>query len=245
MKKEKIIEKLRDDEHYYGDFGKQFLSNSNIKTLLSNPLDLHKPQKSNPNFIVGGYFHTAILEPDKVKNFKIIETTSRNTKVYKEMSGGEMCLIQHEADMVESLVQKMMENDVCRDLIQPVLADVEYEVPGITTLFDLQWKGKADILNHEEELVVDLKTTSDLDKFRWNAKKYNYDSQAYIYRELFGYEMVFVVIDKKTSRIGIFDCSSDFYRSGKDKVEKAAEAYDLFYKTDGFNPHQYFINQTL
>ena len=135
MKKEEIIDKLRIDEHYYGDFGKQYLSNSNVSTLLTNPLELHKPQKSNPNFIVGGYFHTAILEPDKVKNFKIIETSSRNTKVYKEISGGELCLLQQEADMVEWLVQKTMENDVCRDLIQPVLADVDYEVPAITTLF--------------------------------------------------------------------------------------------------------------
>jgi len=245
MKKKDIIEKLRIDEHYYGKFGKQFLSNSDIKTLLTNPLELHKPSKSNPNFLVGGYFHTAILEPDKVKNFKIIETSSRNTKVYKEMSGGELCLIQQEADMVEHLVQKMMDNDVCRDLIQPVLADVDYEVPGITKIFDVQWKGKADILNHEEELIIDLKTTSDLDKFRWNAKKYNYDSQAYIYRELFGYEMVFIAIDKKTGRIGIFDCSPDFYSSGRDKVEKAVEAYDLFYNTEGFEPQQYFINLTL
>lgn len=188
MNKEQILEKLRDDEHYYGEFGKQYLSNSDIKTLLSNPLELHKPSKSNPNFLVGGYFHTAILEPDKVKNFKIIETTSRNTKVYKEMSGGELCLIQHEADMVEWLVEKIMENDVCRSLIQPVAANVEYEVPGIAELCETMWKGKADILNHEEELIIDLKTTSDIDGFRWNAKKYNYDSQAYIYRELFGYE---------------------------------------------------------
>ena len=245
MKKKDIIEKLRDDEHYYGEFGKQFLSNSDISTLLTNPLELHKPSKSNPNFLVGGYFHTAILEPDKVKNFKIIETGSRNTKVYKEMSGGELCLIQQEADMVEYLVQKMMDNDVCRDLIQPVLADVDYEVPGITKIFDVQWKGKADILNHEEELIIDLKTTGDLDKFRWSAKKYNYDSQAYIYRELFGYEMVFIAIDKKTGRIGIFDCSPDFYNSGRDKVEKAVEAYDLFYNTEGFEPQQYFINLTL
>jgi hypothetical protein len=245
MKKKDIIEKLRDDEHYYGEFGKQFLSNSDISTLLTNPLELHKPSKSNPNFLVGGYFHTAILEPDKVKNFKIIETSSRNTKVYKEMSGGELCLIQQEADMVEYLVQKMMDNDVCRDLIQPVLADVDYEVPGITKIFDVQWKGKADILNHEEELIIDLKTTGDLDKFRWSAKKYNYDSQAYIYRELFGYEMVFIAIDKKTGRIGIFDCSPDFYNSGRDKVEKAVEAYDLFYNTEGFEPQQYFINLTL
>ena len=38
-----IYDKLRDDEHYYGDFGKQFLSNSDISTLLKNPKELHKP----------------------------------------------------------------------------------------------------------------------------------------------------------------------------------------------------------
>ena len=54
MKKSEIIDKLRDDDHYYGDFGKQYLSNSNIKTLLSNPENLHKPIPSNPNFIIGG-----------------------------------------------------------------------------------------------------------------------------------------------------------------------------------------------
>ena len=245
MTKEEIIEKLRCDEDYYGEFGQQFLSNSNIKTLLSNPLNLHTPMKSNPNFLVGGYFHTAILEPNKLKNFKIIESTSRNTKKYKEISGGELCLLEQEVDMIESLVENVMDNNVCRDLIHPTVADVSYEEPGITELFGQMWKGKADILNHEEELVIDLKTTSDLERFRWNAKKYNYDSQAYIYRELFGYEMVFIAIDKKTGRIGLFDCSPDFYNSGKEKVEKAAEEYSLFYKTEGFEPCQYFINETL
>ena len=51
--------------------------------------------------------------------------------------------------------------------------------------------------------------------------------------------------DKKTGQIGIFDCSTDFYKSGMNKVEKASEAYDLFYKTEGFDPSQYFINKTL
>ena len=40
MSKEEAIEKLRDDEHYYGKFGKQYLSNSDISTLLTNPLAL-------------------------------------------------------------------------------------------------------------------------------------------------------------------------------------------------------------
>lgn len=246
MKKEEIIDKLRIDEHYYGEFGQQYLSNSNIQTLLKNPLDLHKPMKSNPNFIIGGYFHTAILEPDKIKNFKIIESTSRNTKNYKEISGGELCLLQHEVDMIEELVQKLMDNDVCRGLILPHQDHkVTYEEPAIGEISGQMWKGKADILNHEEQLIIDLKTTSDLNRFRWNAKKYNYDSQAYIYRKLFGYELIFMAIDKKTSQIGLFDCSTDFYESGKQKVDKACEMYELFHETEDFKPQQYFINETL
>ena len=243
MKRKEIIDKLRDDEHYYGEFGQQYLSNSDIKTLLSNPLSLRKPVKNNPYFLIGGYFHTAILEPDKLKNFKIIESSSRNTKKYKEISEGEVCLLEHEVDQVEALVQLVMENDVCRDLIHG--KNCKFEEPQITELFNQLWKGKADIVNHDEKLIVDLKTTSDLDNFRWNAKKYNYDSQAYIYRELFGYEFIFIAVDKKTGRIGLFDCSDSFYNSGMDKVEKASHEYDLFYNTEGFDPQQYFINETL
>ena len=243
MKKTEVIQKLINDEDYYGEFGKQYLSNSDIKTLLNNPLELKQPSKPIPAFLVGGYFHTAILEPDKLKNFKIIESTTRNTKAYKEISQGEMCLLQHEVDQCEVLVEKIMDNRVCRDLIHG--DDVEFERPEITDLFGNKWKGKADIVNHSEKLVIDLKTTAELDKFHWSAKKYNYDSQAYIYRELFGYEFIFIAIDKKTSQIGLFDCSTDFYKSGMNKVEKASEAYDLFYKTEGFDPSQYFINKTL
>ncbi len=243
MKRKEIIKKLKIDEHYYGEFGKQYLSNSDIKTLLTNPLALKEPSKTNAHFLVGGYFHTAILEPDKIKKYKIIETSSRNTKVYKEMSGGEMCLLQHEVDLIDNLISTMLNNKVCRDLISE--EDSEYEIPEITELFGQMWKGKADVVNHSEKLIIDLKTTSDLDNFKWNAKKYNYDSQAYIYRKLFGYEFVFIAIDKKTGQIGLFDCSDNFYRSGEEKVEKASEAYDLFYNTEGFDPQQYFINQTL
>ena len=42
MKKEDVINKLREDEHYYGDFGKKYLSNSDITALLTNPLALGK-----------------------------------------------------------------------------------------------------------------------------------------------------------------------------------------------------------
>ena len=240
-----IYEKLRNDEHYYGDYGKQFLSNADISTLLKNPRDLHKPRPSSPAFLVGGYFHTAILEPDKLNRFKIIDATTRNTKKYKEISDGEICLLQHEVDKIQLMTETMMSNDVCRDLIKPVLAEVDYEEPRVGKIFDNMWKGKADIINHDEKLVIDLKTTADIDKFRWSASKYNYDSQAYIYSTLFGYEMIFIVIDKETRQVGIFDCSPEFYKRGEEKVRQASAAYDLFYKTEDFDHNQYLINQTL
>ena len=245
MKKDEIIERLRNDEDYYGDYGNKFLSNSHISKLLKNPMSLYDKTPDNPNFKIGGYFHTAILEPDKLKSFKIIDASTRNTKKYKEISGGEICLLQHEVDMIEVMVEKMMANDICRDLIQPVLGNVQYEEPGIVRLYDNMWKGKADIINHDEQLIIDLKTTSDIEKFRWSASKFNYDSQAYIYRHLFGYDMLFIAIDKNTHQIGLFDCSPNFYKSGKEKVEKASEIFDLFYKNEDFDPLQHLTTTTL
>ena len=243
MNKQEVLKALQDDTNYYGDFGKKYLSNSDISTLLTNPLALGQKMANRPAFLVGGYFHTAILEPDKLKNFKIVEATTRNTKAYKEISGGEMCLLKHEVDQIELMTEKMLSNEVCRDLIRS--GNVEYEQPEITELEGQMWKGKADIVNHDEKLIIDLKTTADITKFKYSASKYNYDSQAYIYSKLFGYEMLFIVIDKNTHQIGIFDCSPEFYARGKDKVERAVQAYELFYKSEDFDPKQYFLTKTL
>ena len=243
MNKEKILQRLCNDEDYYGEFGNKYLSNSHVGKLLKDPLRAFEPSKPSPAFLVGGYFHTCILEPDKLEKFKVVKSTTRNTKAYKDVAGGELCLLQHEVDTIELMRDKVMANDICKDLI--TLGNVEYEKPMITELFGNQWKGKADIVNHDERLIIDLKTTSDIDRFRWSATKFNYDSQAYIYSRLFGYEMLFMVIDKETLQIGLFDCSPDFYSSGEDKVRKATDAYELFYKTDDFDSKQYLITKTL
>ena len=243
MKKADILKKLTDDKHYYGSFGKKYLSSSDVGTLLSNPLALGQEQKKTAAFLVGGYFHTTILEPDKLKKYKVIPSTTRNTKLYKEMSDGELCLLQHEVDKIELMSDKMLNNDICKGLIQGDW--VEYEKPMITKIGKYMWKGKCDVLSHGDKLVIDLKTTADINKFRQSAFRYNYDAQAYVYRKLFGYDMLFIVIDKNTHQIGMFDCSDEFYSSGQDKVERAMEAYDLFFKSKDFDPKQYFISKTL
>ena len=238
----KIIAKLKQDEHYYGDYGKQFLSNSDISVLLKNPSLLRKDKPKTTAMVIGGYFHTAILEPDKLKSFKIIQSSTRNTKTYKEMSGGEICLLQHEVDKIELMQEAIMDNKICKELIN---GNVEYEVPGYTEILGNNWKGKADVINHDEKLIIDLKTTSDIDKFKWSASKFNYDSQAYIYSKMFGYELVFIVIDKNSHQLGLFDCSDKFMHSGSNKVARAVQAYEEFFVNGGGDFSQYYISKTL
>ncbi len=243
MNKKNILKKLKDDKHYYGDYGKKFLSNSDIGTLLSNPLALGSEVKSSPAILIGSYFHTALLEPEKLKDFKVIAAATRNAKVYKDESEGELCLLQSEVDMIKSMTDKILDTQMCIDLINK--KDCEYEVPMVTELFGNKWKGKADVVNNTEEFVIDLKTTADINKFRTSAFRYNYDSQAYIYNKLFGYDFMFIVIDKNTNQVGLFECSEEFYRSGERKVERASEVYNLFFKDKDFDPSQYFISETL
>ena len=243
MTKKEILKRLKNDEDYYGEFGQQYLSNSHIMTLLKNPLSLHEPSRQTPAFLIGGYFHTAILEPDKLKKFKIVKSNTRNTKVYKEISDGELCLLQHEVDQIEIMVDKVLANNVCKDLIRG--EKVEYEVPGISEIEGELWKGKADIINHDERIIVDLKTTSDIDNFRYSASRYNYDSQAFIYRKLFGYDLLFITIDKQTHQIKICECSDAFYEKGRKKVQEAVAQYKLFFKSPEFDPKQFFKTEIL
>ena len=246
MTREEIIKRLENDAECYGEFGRQYLSNSDIKTLLSNPLMFKQNTEKTVPMLVGGYFHTLVLEPEKLKSFKVVQSSTRNTKIYKEISDGELCMLQKEADMCELMSEALLANDVCKEMIKGNgNSNIEYEVPGLLELEGHTWKGKADILNHDLQLIIDIKTTSDLNKFRKSAYTYNYDSQAYIYRKMFGYDMVFMAIDKSNNHIGVYDCSENFLISGNDKVARAIEAYELFYQNDSFDPKQYFINETL
>ena len=122
--------------------------------------------------------------------------------------------------------------------------DNDYEVPMIKKIKGVLWKGKADIVN--QHVLIDLKTTSDINKFKWSARDYNYDSQAYIYEQLFGKPLIFLVVDKTTQSLGMFEPTVEFIERGERKVEQAMQIYDNFF---GDNPpdsiDNYYINKQL
>ena len=56
------LEKLKDDDHYYGEFGKNFLSNSDIITLLNDPKTFRKPKDFTKPMLIGRYYQSSYEE---------------------------------------------------------------------------------------------------------------------------------------------------------------------------------------
>lgn len=236
------INMLRDDENYYGEFGKQFLSNSDIKTLLSNPADFKKSIEETPALIKGRYFHQAMLEPHKLDEWEFSSCASRNSAKYKSEVAGRgvsFLMLEREKTEVERWVRIMKSN---LDMYDEVYADTsEFEKPGLVQLNGLWWKGKADVL--AKDCIIDLKTTSSISDFAYSAKKYNYDSQAFIYQTMFKRPLVFFVVDKQTGQLGRFDTSDAFVERGKHKVEQAIEVFERFYGEDAIEDAKNFVIQ--
>jgi len=242
---DKIVDRLRDDNEYYKGVGKMYLSNSDIGVLLSNPREFGKTREDNKNFMEGRYFHQSILEPEKAALTPFVEASSRNTNLYKDyLKANDLpfCMLKGEVEEIDALVSTIKSNIYFFD---EIYKDGNlFEEPAIGEIQGSMWKGKADIVT--DEMIIDLKTTSDIQKFKYSAKSYNYDSQCYIYQHLFGKPLVFFVADKNTHQLGVFRPTDEFIKGGEAKVAKAIEVYKTFF---GANPTEsidnYYIDELL
>lgn len=241
-----VIELLKNDNQYYNGIGKQYLSNSDIDALLKNPKEFKVNREDCKAFAEGRYLHQLMLEPEKAKSIVTVDASSRNTNIYKEAIQGSnetVMLLQKEAEAIEELTRTMTSNIHFYDLIFD--DSNEFEVPAVKEIMGHMWKGKADIVG--SDLLIDIKTTSDITQFRWNAKKYNYDSQCFIYQELFGKPLIFLVIDKTSGMLGEFIPTEEFVKGGADKVARAIKVYEKFFneatKTDDID--SFYISESI
>lgn len=239
------VELLRDDANYYGKVGRAYLSNSDVGTLLSDPQKFKQPIPDNINFAKGRYFHQLILEPTKAEGVQGVDAGARTTNIYKDAiaeRGVDFAMLTKEMKEIEHCVAVMMGNLDFYDLIRG--EGNVYEEPAIGEFKGVKWKGKADIVT--PTMVLDLKTTSNLADFKYSARKYNYDSQCYIYQTLFGKPLIFLAIEKQSGALGIFRPSEDFVRRGEDKVERAMEVYSRFFgDTPSHSLTNYYVDEVL
>jgi hypothetical protein len=239
---EKVNEALLDDALYYGEYGKQFLHNSDIYALLNNPASFRVREETTA-LLYGRAFHEIVMFAKF--NEDVVDASTRNTKIYKdavERNGGQMMLLQKEMDEIVELRERAYRNNMFASVLNSAEA---FEVPNSGTLTEnnLIWACKADIIT--DEYVYDIKTTSSLIGFNKSSRSYNYDSQAYIYSSMFQKPMRFLVVEKGSGAIGLFDVSEDAYLRGRDKVEKAEEVYMKYYMGGKDNVKDHFVHDTI
>ena len=241
-----LIEKMKDDSFYYDKMKNLTLNNSGIKLILKSPKTfdyvMRYGSEESQALRDGKLFHWAILEPEKFQEQHFVDVQSKNTKAYKlaKEEFGSVFTMKEKSD-AERLADAFFRNEKAMSYI----TNCEFEVPLIGNIMGYPFRGKADII--KRDMIFDIKTTSDISAFEVSAKKYGYDVQAFVYCELFGvsYEnFIFVVIDKGSLDIGIYDVSEEAYERGRLKVQQALNTYHNFFEM-GEDLHNYYLTGTI
>jgi len=266
MSNKEIIKNLRDDKKYYGDYGKKWLSNSDVYKLLYDEEQYGCKTKVTDKMIRGSYFHTLCLEPKKKDTYLIWDQTETRGKAYKEFlveHGLDIALTRKEADQVEEQAEwfldknnpKTNDNTIGKKSIYEYITDkkAKTELPGIEKIFNVEFKGKADLLI-SNDIILDYKTTDNVKRFPQAVKfDSSYDTQAFIYQSIFKLPLVFLAIGniKKTRKdgtkyyeIGIHPSTDEVLLRGKQKTQEAVSRY-LQHKEGTRNIESFIYNTIL
>jgi hypothetical protein len=225
-----ILKEMLEDPFYYGHLGKHALSSSAAKKLIESPKAYAKSLRMSSDSQAlrdGRLVHLSVLEEHRLKDLVIVDST-KASKAFKgavEEHGKEMVYTESELNNAKWISKAVKE---CNEAWH-LLDGCSFEKPAIKMLDGLAFRGKADAM--KGKTIIDLKTTSGgLAKFKWSAKNFSYDLQAALYLHLFDAdEFIFLVVDKDTKDIGIFECSGQFIQNGLDKIDMAIEGYKHFF----------------
>jgi hypothetical protein len=236
--KKELIEKMYDDSFYYGYLGKTAMSSSSLKKMLLSYddylEDLKKqaeeakiPKAERPvkkALQLGRLVHVGILEPQKMDEyFHFVDTKIRRGTVWNEHLAAnqnkEVCLLKDKL-----WVEDMKDAVYSHSQASKLLSEGSPEVPEIDYVMGMPIRGKADWLR--EDMIVDLKTTNNIDDFHYNCTMFGYDIQAYLYTQLFNKpRFVFIAVDKKTFKVEVKAASAEMIEEGRKKVSKAINNY--------------------
>lgn len=227
-----LMADMYSDSFYYGYLGQAALSSSACKNLLEGVKAYESSliQATDTAALRDGRLsHMAVFEPQKFNGLTVVEGT-RASKAYKlasEEQGYYNVCTASEYKNAEAIADAISKNLDASMLIK----GCNYEVPIIGIIRGLPFRAKADCIDNNSNVIIDLKTTSDsLQNFPYAAKKYHYALQAVLYKMLFqASSFVFLVINKKNKDIGIFECSDDFMTQGHMLLNAATDTFREYF----------------
>lgn len=228
--REDLLKDMYDDSFYYGFLGQNALSSSSFKKILNSwtdyQLDLagigsEKPSQSLRD---GRLIHLSVLEPHRVQDLTIIDSTKGSNKFKLAVQ-----------ERSESEVYTSRELNRCLKLASNVrldfdawslISDSKCEIPEIKMIDGIPVRGKADIIREEGRHLIDLKTTSDASRFEESIEHWSYDLQGALYLRLFNAERFsFIILDKRTGEVTTRELSSYEIERGSYKLEKAIQIF--------------------
>ena len=226
-----LREKMLDDSFYYGYLGRTALSSSSLKNLLKSPKSyassLDKSEESQA-LRDGKLIHLMALEPHKVADLSIIPST-KASKAYKEAveeRGADLVYTKSEFYNAQRISQALEQNEV----VSYMMDGMETEVPEIAMVEGLPFRAKADAISKDRSLIIDLKTTADIHKWKSSARHFKYGLQAELYRRIFNAtEFIFIVVDKSSMEIGIFHISDQSLQEGWEQIQEGVAIYKKFF----------------
>lgn len=221
-----LLDNMYEDAFYYGYLGKAALSSSSMKKLLLSVEDYEQSlvQKNDTKaLIIGRLVHIVVLEPNRTESlYEFADCKTRGNKIYKDLrdtSSKEVALVK-DYQLAKDLNEAVRSHSVAGKLLQ----DGKPEVPEIGYIYGLPVRGKADWLR--DDMIVDLKTTSNIDDFDYNCTMFGYDIQAYLYTTLFKRSrFVFIAVDKKSYKVKVVEATDEMIKEGEEKVKRAIENY--------------------
>lgn len=192
--------KLNSDNYYSLEADREYMSCSQFQDFLScearamAKLDGRYIPKASEPFLVGNYFHTA-MESEEAhaqfceEHFFEIYKTKENKKTGEVTANGKYAPFVKADEMIE----------VCKkDKLIKSLMDMPGENEVIMTgeLFGMKWKIRLDKYCADKRLIIDWKTTADINKTEYNPKSGERES----FVEALGYMMraaVYTEIEKQ------------------------------------------------
>jgi hypothetical protein len=247
--KDSILKQMDNDEFYYEYLGKNALSSSSVKLLNKSPKayakSLRFANKRTSAMTAGWLLHLAVFEPEKFGHLNWVDASTRNTKIYKEaFADNPMTFLRKEYEETMRMSDAIYSSYDAEMLIK----GLDYEKPAIGNINGIPFRAKADAIGANG--IVDLKTTTGLAEgsFPYNARKYGYASQVFIYCNLFGVEhqdFKFLCICKDTKDIAVYDVSEEFYFQGEELVVSAINTYREWFSEGGKNIDEYIIKGIL
>lgn len=236
---------------YHAD--NQFLSSSNLKTLLKDPeqfyrekiLGIKPERKESDSFTEGSLTHSMILEPHLVNQeyafYPGLRKAGAEFEAFKASVPQGMPIIARPMLIrVEAFKNAYLQSKVAQQLLKGGVAEQTLcvELSGVPI------KVRCDYINPEAGMIIDVKTSRlpvDVDTFKETIRTWEYDLSAALYcaaaEEFYGkpFSFYFICISKTDLVCEVYKASKETLEKGRLKVASALGVYKKCLKTGIWN----------